>query len=329
MINKPLNIAIVAGGDSSENEISLKSAENILSSLDSSRYDARIVEISGLDWKVREPGGTFWPIDRHDFSWKPNGQARRFDAVINSIHGRPGENGVLPAYFELIGMPYTGCRSFCSSLTFSKYHCNQFLRQSGVRVADSLLIRQGQLVEADKIIAQIHLPCFVKPNNGGSSCGTTRVTQLDELMPALERAFLEDREVIIEGYLSGTEVTCGLFKTGTECHVFPVTEIVSKNSFFDYEAKYTAGMSDEITPARISAETARSVQDLSSFIYDVLDCRGVVRMDYILVEGEPWFLEVNTVPGMSVHSIVPKQAAIAGFSLDKLFSILITDAMTR
>ncbi|MFO7616694.1 MAG: D-alanine--D-alanine ligase [Bacteroidales bacterium] len=329
MIDKRLNIAIVAGGDSSENEISLKSAENILASLDLSRYEARIVEISGLEWRVMEADGGFWPIDRHDFTWKPNGVTRRFDAVINSIHGRPGENGVLPAYFELIGMPYTGCRSFCSSLTFSKYHCNQFLRQLGVRVADSLLIRQGQAVDAEKIIDLIHLPCFVKPNNGGSSCGTSRVTQPDEMMPALDRAFQEDREVIVEGYLSGTEVTCGLFKTGTDCQVFPITEIVSKNSFFDYEAKYTAGMSDEITPARIPTETARSVQDLSSFIYDVLDCRGVVRMDYILVEGQPWFLEVNTVPGMSVHSIIPKQASIAGFSLDKLFSILITDAMTR
>lgn len=309
--------------------ISLQSAENILSNLDSSLYEAQIVEISKAEWKVKESNDRYWPIDRNDFTWKPNGVVRRFDAVINSIHGRPGENGTLPAYFDLIGLPYTGCRPFCSSLTFSKFHCKQFLRHSGIQMADSLMIRQGQAVDTDKIIEQIKLPCFVKPNNGGSSCGTSKVTKADELMPALEQAFLEDREVLIESFLPGTEVTCGLFKTGTESQVFPITEIVSKNSFFDYQAKYTAGVSDEITPARIPAETARSVQDLSSFIYDVLDCRGLVRVDFILVEGEPWFLEVNTVPGMSDRSIIPQQAAIAGLSLDKLFSILIQDAMTR
>ena len=328
MTNKPLNIAIVAGGDSSESTISLKSAENILSHLDPAQFEARIVELSRSGWFVRDLDGKKYPVNRHDFSWQPNGQVHRFDAVINSIPGTPGENGILPAYFELIGMPFTGCRSFSSSLTFNKYYCNQVLRQGGISVSPSILLRSNQTADIQKIIEEIGLPCFVKPNNGGSSCGTSRVNTLPEIQPALSKAFHEDSEVIVEKLLIGTEVTCGLFKTPHRSEVFPVTEIVSKKEFFDYEAKYTPGLSDEITPARISAETARSVQDLSLKIYDLLNCRGVVRMDYILVDGVPWFLEVNTVPGMSEHSIIPKQASINGLSLNELFSILLEDAMT-
>lgn len=329
MTNNPLNIAIVAGGDSSEYDISLKSARNILDHLEKELYDARIVIISRQGWTVQDSDGSLFPVNRNDFSWQPNGKIRHFDAVINSIHGTPGENGILPAYFELIGMPYTGCRSFSSALTFSKFHCNQFLRQSGINIAPSMLIRKEQKIDTKIIIDTIGIPCFVKPNNGGSSCGTSLVNDADEILPALERALCEDREAIAEKLLTGTEVTCGLFKTKTTATVFPVTEIISKKEFFDYEAKYTPGMSDEITPARISEETARSVQDLSSLIYDLLDCRGVVRMDYILVDKIPWFLEVNTIPGMSTHSIVPKQASMSGLSLNELFSILIRDAMLR
>lgn len=325
----PLNIAIVAGGDSSEYEISIKSANNILNNLDRTLYNARVVVISKKGWMVHDEDGSVYPINRHDFSWQPNGKVRHFDAVINSIHGTPGENGILPAYFELIGMPFTGCRSFSSALTFSKFHCNQFLKQSGINIAPSLMVRKDQPIDIHNIIKNIGIPCFVKPNNGGSSCGTSRVNHPGEILPALERALSEDQEAIIEKLLVGTEVTCGLFKTRYMSDVFPVTEIISKKEFFDYEAKYTPGMSDEITPARISAETARSVQDLSLLIYDLLDCRGVVRMDYILVDKIPWFLEVNTVPGMSPHSIVPKQASISGLSLNELFCILIQDALGR
>jgi D-alanine-D-alanine ligase len=329
MNQSSLNIAIVAGGDSSEHEISLKSAENILNHLDKDVFNARIVVISQKGWMVHDLDGTVHPVNRHDFSWQPNGRVRHFDAVINSIHGTPGENGILPAYFELIGMPFTGCRSFSSALTFSKFHCNQYLKQCGINISPSVLVRKDQPVDIQSIIDNIGLPCFIKPNNGGSSCGTSRVNHSGEILPALERALREDREAVIEKLLVGTEVTCGLFRTASTSDVFPVTEIISKKEFFDYEAKYTPGMSDEITPARISAEIARSVQDQSLLIYDLLDCRGVVRMDYILVDNIPWFLEVNTVPGMSSHSIVPKQASISGLSLNELFSILIKDAMSR
>jgi D-alanine-D-alanine ligase len=328
MSDKPLHIAIVAGGDSSEYEISIKSAENLLANLDDRRFDARIVELSRKGWFVRDSQGNHYPVNRHDFTWQPNGQVKKFDAVINMIHGTPGENGILPAYFELIEMPFTGCRSFSSSLTFSKYYCNQYLRQCGIQVSPSLLLRSRDAVDTTLILSQIGLPCFIKPNNGGSSCGTSRVNEPDEILPALKKAFREDKEVIVEKLLVGTEVTCGLFKTRTRTEVFPVTEIISKKEFFDYEAKYTPGLADEVTPARIPDTVARSVQDLSSKIYDLLDCRGVVRMDYILVGNVPWFLEVNTVPGMSKHSIIPKQASFNGLSLNELFSILLEDAMT-
>jgi len=329
MSASPLHIAIVAGGDSGEYEISIKSAENILSNLDPVAFDARIVELSKKGWNVLDKDGSVYPVNRHDFSWQPNGQVKHFDAVINSIHGTPGENGILPAYFDLIGIPYTGCRSFSGGLTFNKYYCNQYLRQCGIRVSPSVLLRSPEKADIHEISNVIGLPCFVKPNNGGSSCGTSRVDKPDEIQPAIQKAFKEDREVIIEKLLVGTEVTCGLFKTPSRKQVFPVTEIISKKDFFDYEAKYTPGMSDEITPARISGETTRSVQDLSMRIYDLLDCRGVVRMDYILVGTVPWFLEVNTIPGMSQHSIVPKQAAMSGLSLNELFGILLKDAMTH
>jgi len=324
-----LNIAIIAGGDSAEYGISINSAENILKNLDSTHYDARVVVISQKGWEVHDNDGSTYPINRHDFTWQPNGTTKHFDAVINSIHGTPGENGILPAYFELIGMPFTGCRSFSSALTFSKYHCNQYLRQCGINISPSIMIRKDQPVDINDIINNIGLPCFIKPNNGGSSCGTSRVNHPGEILPALERALIEDREAIIEKLLVGTEVTCGLFKSGHTSEVFPITEIISKKEFFDYEAKYNPEMSDEITPARISAEVARSVQDLSLLIYDLLDCRGLVRMDYILVNKIPWFLEVNTVPGMSRESIVPKQAATAGLTLNELFTILIRDAFLK
>ena len=328
MNSKLLNIAITAGGDSSEYQISIRSAKNILDHLDKALFDARIVVVSKHGWMVQDSDGTDYPVNRHDFSWQPNSKVRHFDAVINSIHGTPGENGILPAYFELIGMPYTGCRSFPSALTFSKFYCNRFLKQCGINISPSILIRKDQPIDINNIIENIGLPCFIKPNNGGSSCGTSRVNHPGEILPALERALIEDREAIIEKLLVGTEITCGLFKTKYTKEVFPVTEIISKKEFFDYEAKYTPGMSDEITPARISAETAQTVQNLSLLIYDLLDCRGVVRMDFILVDKIPWFLEVNTAPGMSSHSIIPKQASLAGLSLNELFSILIRDAMS-
>jgi len=285
------------------------------------------VEIKKTGWEVWGTLGQRFEINRHDFSSRLNGSILKFDGVINAIHGTPGENGILQAYFDLIGLPYTGCGAFCSSLTFNKHACNNFLAQAEIPVAPSLLIRVGQSINQEKINKLIGYPCFIKPNSGGSSCGTSRVEKSGEIEQALIKAFREDDEVLIEKFLPGREVTCGMLITKGKTHVFPITEIVSKKEFFDYEAKYTPGIADEITPALLPQKTARSIQDLSVTIADLLQCRGLVRFDYILIGQTPWFLEVNTVPGMSSHSIVPQQAHAYGMSLRDLYGLLLEDTL--
>jgi len=324
---KKKNIAIVAGGDSSEYDISIGSATNIQTTLDTDKYNTHIVEIKKSGWEAWGPHNQRFEINRHDFSTRLNGSKLAFDGVINAIHGTPGENGILQAYFDLIGMPYTGCSAFCSSLTFNKYACNNFLAQAEIPVALSVMVRKGQNINLKKIEEKIAYPCFVKPNNGGSSCGTSRVERPGDLEQALFKAFREDKEVLIEKFLPGREFSCGLLRTKNETHLFPITEIVSKNDFFDYEAKYTPGGAEEITPAPIPEKTARSIKDLSNTIADLLHCRGLVRFDYILNGQTPWFLEVNTVPGMSSHSIVPQQAQAYGMSLRDLYDLLLEDTL--
>jgi D-alanine-D-alanine ligase len=321
------NIAIVAGGDSSEYEISIGTAQNILKALDSDKYNANIVEIKKDKWKVWGQEGRFFDINRHDFSTQLNGSIYSFDGVINAIHGTPGENGILQAYFDLVGIPYTGCDSFCSSLTFNKYACNNFLAQLGITVAPSFLARANMKIDIGKIEKTVGFPCFIKPNSGGSSCGTSRVDSPGEAENALLKAFREDDEVLVEKYLPGREFTCGMLITKKEMHVFPLTEIISSKTFFDYEAKYTPGVADEITPADLPEKTARSIKDLSITISDLLNCRGLIRLDFILSEEKPWFLEVNTVPGMSSNSIVPQQVQAYGMNLSDLYDLLLEDTL--
>ncbi len=327
MQNQPLRIAIVAGGDSSEHTISMKTARNIIEHIDRQRFNPTIVEIRKGEWHALFNDGSKVPVNRHDFTWSNNGVSHGFDAVFNAIHGTPGENGILLSYFELINLPVTGCKSFCSSLTFNKYVCNQFLRQAGIRVADSVRLFRNQATDPDGILAKVGLPCVVKPNNGGSSCGSSKVKEASELMKAIDLAFAEDDEVIIEQFLEGPEVTCGLLQYQSQKIIFPLTAVISKNEFFDYEAKYTPGLAEEITPAPVPDEVARSVSDLSAQIYDLLGCRGVVRMDYILVNNLPFFLEVNTVPGLTRESIVPRQVTANGMNLTTLISMLLDEAL--
>ena len=322
------NIAIVAGGDSSEYEISIESAKSILKNLDKEKYDAHIVEIRKAGWQLWGPSGQRYEINRHNFSTRLNGSDLIFDGVVNAIHGTPGENGILQAYFDLIGIPYTGSSAFCSSLTFNKYACNNYLAQAGVKIAPSLLLRAGQNIDLERIKNLIGYPCFIKPNNGGSSCGTSRVNDPGEVENSLIKAFREDNEALIEKFLPGRELTCGLLRTRHKTLVFPITEIVSNRDFFDYEAKYTPGVADEITPAKnLPEKTARSIQDLSVTITNLLNCRGLVRIDYILIGQTPWFLEINTVPGMSSNSIVPQQADAYGISLSDLYNLLLEDTL--
>jgi D-alanine-D-alanine ligase len=317
-------IAIVAGGDSSEYEISIKSAVEVEKLL-SAKYLAYIIMIRGTNWYWEDRKGRYHSVDKNDFSLKVDDSRIRFDAVFVAIHGTPGENGLLQGYFDMMQIPYSGCSSFCSALTFNKQACKLFLKEYGILMAKNILIRKMNIPDSSSIIAQTGLPCFVKPNDSGSSFGVTKVKTHDELPAAIETALNESDEVMVEAFMDGREVACGVVKVKGKAIVLPVTEIISKNEFFDYEAKYTPGKSDEVTPAEMPEEITNEVQDLSSNIYDLLGCKGIVRVDFIIVDGKPYFLEINTVPGMTEESLIPKQANAAGIELSELYSMVIED----
>jgi D-alanine-D-alanine ligase len=315
-------IAIVAGGDSSEFEISLKSAEEVGKKL-SPTYIVYIIMIQGTNWYWEDQKGRYHNIDKNDFSLVTDEYRIRFDGVFIAIHGTPGENGLLQGYFDMMSIPYTSCDAFCSALTFNKHACKLFLKEYKIPMADAILMRKGERFEVDSIIKLMGLPCFVKPNDSGSSFGVTKVKQKEELLPAIETAFRESNQVMIETFMNGREVACGVVKTKKKTIVLPVTEIISKNEFFDYEAKYTPGKSDEITPADLPVSVTNEIQRLSLLIYELLGCNGIVRVDFIVIDEKPWFLEINTVPGMTQESLVPKQAAAAGIELEELYSMVV------
>ncbi len=330
-------IAIVAGGYSSEYAVSLRSAEGIRSFLDTERYDVYIVEITEDKWEARPADGTTSPVDRNDFSFDHHGERIRPDFAYITIHGTPGEDGLLQGYFEVIGLPYSTSGVLVEALTFNKFALNQYLKGFGVSVSESLVVRKGfeHLVTDDEVAERIGLPCFVKPNAGGSSFGVTKVKALDELRPAVEKAMLESDEVMVEAFMPGTEVTCGCYKTKEKEVVLPITEVVTANEFFDYDAKYK-GQSQEITPARIAEDTAERVRLLTSAIYDILGCAGLIRIDYILTpdtdaEGRPVerirMLEVNTTPGMTAASFIPQQVRAAGLDIKDVLTDIIEDRL--
>ena len=313
-------IAIVAGGDSSEYIVSLRSAQGIYSFIDKEKYNLYIVMMKGLDWHVQLPDETTCPIDRNDFSFQLNGEKITFDFAYITIHGTPGENGRLQGYFDMMGIPYSCCGVLAAALTFNKFVCNQYLRGFGVRIAEALSLRQGQTVSDNDVIEKIGLPCFIKPSLGGSSFGVTKVKTREQIQPAIAKAFEEGEEVVIEAFMDGTEITCGCYKTKDKSVVFPITEVVTHNEYFDYDAKYN-GQVDEITPARIPNELRDRVQMLTSAIYDILGAQGIIRIDYIITEGDKInLLEVNTTPGMPPTSFIPQQVRAAGLN--------ITDVMT-
>jgi len=317
-------IAIVAGGDSPEYEVSVKSASEVAKVL-ADRYVTYVIMIRENNWYWEDGRGRRFSIDKNDFTLKLDDRRVRFDAVFIAIHGTPGENGLLQGYFDMLRMPYTSCNAFCSALTFNKHACKLFLKEYGIPMADSILIRKGESSNTEAIIARTGLPCFVKPNDSGSSFGVSKVKKEEDLLPAIEKAFAESSEVIIESFMDGREVACGVVKAGGKKIILPVTEIIPKNEFFDYEAKYTPGKSDEITPAQIGERLTEEIQQLSSTIYDLLGCKGIVRVDFIIVKGKPLFLEINTVPGMTPESLVPKQAAAANIALEDLYTMVIED----
>lgn len=317
------NIAIIAGGDSSEIVVSLKSAEGIYSFIDKDKYNLYIAILKKGEWTVQLPAGDTAPIDKNDFSFRENGTVKQVDFAYITIHGTPGEDGRLQGYFDMIGLPYSSCGMLASAVTFNKYVCKQYLSGFGVKMADSVRLLKGDAVAADAIVSRLGLPLFVKPNDGGSSFGVSKVKETSQLLPAIEKAFAEGREVMIESFIEGTEVTCGCYKVKGKAVVFPLTEVVTDNEFFDFDAKYN-GQVDEITPARLSAPLTEKIQRETSRIYDLLGAKGIIRVDYIIpADGEPRLLEVNTTPGMTVTSFIPQQVRAAGLDIKEVMTDII------
>ena len=319
-------IAIVAGGDSSENPVSLRSAATILEFMDKDKYEPYILEVEGKNWQVHVKEGVSVPVDRNDFSFTFEGRKTVFDYAYIIIHGTPGENGVFEGYLRLMRIPFSTCDVLASALTFNKFMLNMTLRSADVNVARSIRIRKGDKVNPDEVIESVGLPCFIKPTDGGSSFGTTKVKTREQIIPAVEDAFKENCEIMIESFMQGTEVTNGYFKTRKREVKLPVTEVVPKTDFFDYDAKYN-GQVEEITPARIPDEIRDRIQALTARIYDLLGCHGIIRNDYIITEGGKInLLEVNTTPGMTATSFIPQQIRAAGLNLTDVLTELIEDS---
>ena len=320
-------VAIIAGGDSSEYEVSLNSAKGIYSFIDKEKYNLYIVELSKKAWEAVLADGTRAKIDKNDFSFMDGDNKIIPDFAYITIHGTPGENGILQGYFELLGIPYSTCDVLVSALTFSKFTLNQYLKSFGVRVAESMLVYKKTGISDDIVIEKIGLPCFIKPNASGSSFGVTKVKTREQIQPALEAAFAESDDVMIEAFMDGIELANGCYKTKDKSVVFPITEVVSDNEFFDYNAKYK-GEVTEITPARLSDELTERVKKLTSAIYDILRCKGIVRIDYIITEGEKInMLEINTTPGMTATSFIPQQVKAAGLDIKDVMTDIIEDGM--
>ena len=321
------NIAIVCGGDSSEHDVSLRSAQGLYSFFDEERYHVYIVDVKGTDWHVNLDNGDIVPIDKNDFSFVQAGTTVYFDYAYITIHGQPGENGVMQGYFDLIHLPYSTSGVLVEALTFNKYVLNNYLRSFGVNVADSLLLRRGESYDEKEIERRLGMPCFVKPAADGSSFGVSKVKEADRLAPALRVAFMESDEVMVEGFLDGMEISQGIYKTKEKTVVLPATEVVTSNEFFDYDAKYN-GQVKEITPARLSPETAAKVSAETARIYELLHANGIIRIDYIISKDSEGcdvvnMLEINTTPGMTATSFIPQQVRAAGLDIKEVLTEIV------
>jgi len=321
------NIAIIMGGYSSEYKISLKSGNVVYNYLDKEKFNLYRIHIFKDKWVHVDDNEKETPIDRNNFSIPLNGISVTFDCIFNAIHGSPGEDGLMQAYFELLGLKHTSCDFYQAALTFNKRDLLSVLKPYGIKAAPSYYLNLGDDINENEIIEKVKLPCFVKANKSGSSYGITKVYEAKDLKSAIETAYKEDDEIIIEGFLEGTEVSVGVLKLKGETTVFPITEIVSENDFFDYEAKYE-GKSQEITPARINDTQLKNVTQASKKIYDVLKMTGFSRSEFIFIGDEPYLLEMNTTPGLTTESILPQQAKEAGIDLGMLFEHAITEALS-
>lgn len=320
------NIAIIMGGYSSEYKISLTSGNVVYETLDTSKYNVYRIHIFKNKWVYVDKDDNEFPIDKNDFSINIGAFKTTFDCVFNAIHGSPGEDGFMQGYFDLLDIPHTSCDMYQASVTFNKRDCLSILKPYGIKTAESYFLNLGDTINEDVIVAKVGLPCFVKANKAGSSFGVSKVHNSSDLKNAIAVAFKEDDEIIIESFLDGTEVSVGVITYKGETKVLPITEIVSENDFFDYEAKYL-GKSQEITPARLTPEQEAKVTAEAKKVYEVLKMKGFSRSEFIFKDGEPHLLEMNTVPGLTKESILPQQAAVAGISLSDLFDNAIVEAL--
>lgn len=328
-MNKKPNIAVISGGDSSEFVVSVKSGANVYKAIDTGKYNPWLIQMKGSEWIVLQNDTKIADIDKSDFSFTFENEKVTFSFAYITIHGTPGEDGILQGYFELLRIPYSTCNVHTSSLTFNKWFCNNYLGSFGVKMAKSVKISRGDAINSAEIVEKLGLPIFIKPNAGGSSFGVTKVKTQDEVEPAIKNAWNESNDALIEQFIDGKEFTCGLVKIKNKKIVFPVTEVLPKNEFFDFEAKYTPGAAEEITPARLPAHLFEKCQNISSEIYDLCQCSGIVRMDYILKDDEFYFLEVNTTPGMTATSFIPQQINAMGLTLKDIITLIIDDKLGR
>lgn len=328
-MNNKQNIAVIAGGDSSEFIVSVKSGTNVFNAIDKTNFTPWLVQMKGKDWWVVQKDQKIAPIDKSDFSFSLKNQKIKFDFAYITIHGTPGEDGILQGYFDILKIPYSTCNVHSSSLTFNKWFCNNYLRSFGVKMARSVKRSRGTKINTSEIVNKLGLPVFVKPNAGGSSFGITKVKREDELTAAIKNAWIESNEALIEEFIPGTEFTCGLVKLKDKKLIFPVTEVLPKNEFFDYDAKYTPGATEEITPARLPENLFRECQQLSSLVYDLCQCSGICRVDFILKDKTFYFLEVNTTPGMTETSFIPQQINAMGLTLKEVLSWIINEGLSQ
>ena len=330
MMENRLKIALLAGGDSSERGIALQSAAQIAAALDTGKYDITLVDIHGRDWCHTAADGRRWQVDKNDFSITIEGVYKRFDYALIIIHGTPGENGRLQGYLDMMDVPYSSCSMASSVITFDKVSTKRAVAGCGINLAREVFLRRGEAFDPAAIVAELGLPLFVKPNASGSSFGVTKVKRTEDMTAAVEAALRESDDVLIEECITGREMGCGVMIAGGREYLFPITEICSKKEFFDFEAKYTAGASEEITPADITPEIAAELNRMTLAAYRACRCSGLVRIDFIVTaEGKPYMIEINSIPGMSSGSIVPKQIRAAGMSVGEVYDIIIENTRRR
>lgn len=322
------NIALLTGGDSSEWQIALQGAENIGNALDRSRYSPYTIVLRNGHWTYTAPDGTKSELDRNDFTLPVADRKIKLDYALIVIHGTPGEDGRLQGYLDMMGIPYSSCGFVSSVLTFDKAACKRAVAGSGIHLAKEILLNKTSEIDPAAIIAELGLPLFVKPNASGSSFGVTKVKKQNELLPAITEALKESDQVLMEEFIEGREISCGVMIAGGKEYIFPITELVCQSEFFDYKAKYQ-GFSNEITPADLPEAIRKEVNRLTLIAYKRLNCRGVVRIDFIVKGETPYMIEINTIPGMSSHSIIPQQAATMGMSLTELFNLIIDETSNK